>query len=382
MWSAMDRDEIFPICSHFQMKLALHIPINSLSLGQVSTLVLKTLFERERTGKLEYDIYLIGIGNLDLSAQNQDEAFKAWLQSKIIKTLENYSKDIPVFKLWHLNGSLESYGHKQTLFSFYELDTPTKVEINIAKNNNLIFSSEYACQVFKTFGVKTHYVPLPFDSYNFTKLNKTYHSDGRIVFNICGKLEKRKHHAKAIQTWIKAFGNDRRYHLQVAIFNPFLTPEQNQEFVKQIVGGEKPFNVSFFPMFKENYIYNDFLNSADIILGVSGGEGWGLPEFQSVGIGKHAVILDAHAYKGWANNENSVLLSPSGKIEAADNVFFRKGDIFNQGNIFDWNEEEFISACRKAITRVETNKTNNAGLELQNKFNKENFVDSIIKLSI
>lgn len=364
------------------MKLALHVPINSLSLGQLSTLILRSFFDREKAGTSKVDLYIIPIGNSDLSSQKIEDDFKAWLQSKIIKTLESYSKDIPVFKIWHLNGSMESYSPKQTLLSFYELDTPTKVELNIAKNNNLLFSSQYACDVFKIFGVNPKYIPLPFDSYNFSRIEKKFHTDERIVFNLCGKLERRKHHAKAIQSWIKAFGNDRRYFLQCAVFNPFLSPEQNNESLKQIVGPNKPFNVGFFPNFKENLVYNEFLNSADIILGVSGGEGWGLPEFQSVAIGKHAVILNAHAYKGWANNDNAVLLNPSGKVDSVDNVFFRKGDLFNQGSLFDWNEEEFINACQQAISRVTSNRLNENGLKLQKDFNKEDFIDKIIELSL
>ena len=62
----------------------------------------------------------------------------------------------------------------------------------------------------------------------------------------------------------------------------------------------------------KNIVYNDFLNSGDIILGMSGGEGWGLPEFHSVGMGKHAVVLNAHSYKDWADEINSVLIKESG----------------------------------------------------------------------
>ena len=69
----------------------------------------------------------------------------------------------------------------------------------------------------------------------------------------------------------------------------------------------------------KNAVYNDYLNSGDIVIGMSGGEGWGLPEFHSVGLGKHAVMLNATAYKEWATSENSVLLEPSGKIEVYDN---------------------------------------------------------------
>src|ERR1700693_3018211 len=131
------------------MKLALHLPINSVSFGQVSTVLLRTLFEREKAGKLDFDLFLFPIGGVDVSSQSVNQEFVTWLQSKLSKTFESYSRDIPVFKLWHLNGSLESFGKQQTLFSFYELDNPTKIELNIAKNNRLCLSSEYARDVFK-----------------------------------------------------------------------------------------------------------------------------------------------------------------------------------------------------------------------------------------
>ena len=80
-----------------------------------------------------------------------------------------------------------------------------------------------------------------------------------------------------------------------------------------------------------NAKYNDFLNSGDIVIGGSGGEGWGLPEFHSVGLGKHAVITDGTGYKSWATDENSCLIKPGKKEEIYDNVFFHKGAPYNQG---------------------------------------------------
>jgi hypothetical protein len=151
--------------------------------------------------------------------------------------------------------------------------------------------------------------------------------------------------------------------------------------IKQVVGPNKPFNVQFFPVMKENFVYNDFLNSADIILGMSGGEGWGLPEFHSVAMGKHAVILNAHGYQSWVNDSMATLVNPVGKVSSIDNMFFRQGDAFNQGNIFDWNEDDFIAACETTIKKVESNRLNVGGLVLQQTYNKELFVDNIIKLS-
>src|SRR4051812_27173295 len=110
------------------MKLALHLPINGVSFGQVSTLLLRTIFDREQAGDTSINWNLFHIGpNADLSAFEPNEPFQKWLQQKLAQSLESHSRDVPIFKLWHLNGSLESFSNRQTLLTFYELDTPTKV---------------------------------------------------------------------------------------------------------------------------------------------------------------------------------------------------------------------------------------------------------------
>lgn len=362
--------------------LTFNLPINSVSFGQTSTLLLKTIYDKIKAGaKYEVSIFPIG-GGMDLSAQKEDKEFESWINSCVMRAFNSHSKDSPIFKLWHLNGSLESFSKEQHLLSFYELDSPTPVELNIARNNTIYFSSSYTREVFKNLGVDSKYIPLAFDSYNFRNTGKKYFSDERIVFNLCGKFEKRKHHAKAIKAWIKKFGNDSKYSLQCAIYNPFLNQEQNNQILAGVVleGKPRPFNVSFLPMLPQNEMYNDFLNSGDVILGMSGGEGWGLPEFQSVALGKHAVVLNASAYKDWATDENSVLVQPNGKEEAYDGMFFHKGQPFNQGNIFTWNDDEFIAACEKVIERVKQSKENKSGLLLQEKFSKDKFAETIISL--
>lgn len=369
-------------------KLALHLPVNIVSFGQVSTLLLRTLFEREQAGTLPFDLYLFPIGSPDVSHQTTvPTEFPNWLQSKINKAFESHSKDTPIFKLWHLNGSLESFSSKQTLFTFYELDNPTKIELNVARNSRICLSSKYAIDVFKMFGANAEFLPLAFDSYNFKKIDKKFHADERIVFNLCGKLEKRKHHGKVIQAWIKKYGKNPKYALQCATYNIFLgqNPQEcdrnNNELIRQIIGGDKPFNVSFLPHMKENVVYNDFLNSGNIIIGMSGGEGWGLPEFQSIALGKHAILLDAHAYRTWATSEMVTFVSPSGKIPSADNIFFKQGEPWNQGNIFDWNEDAFIAACETAVQKTMSNPVNTPGLQLQTIYNKETFADNVLRLA-
>jgi hypothetical protein len=357
------------------MSLAFNLPINSVSFGQISTLVLRELYNSK------VNVGILPIGNVDLSTQSDlNQEFGSWLQQSINSSLETFNRKNKIFKLWHLNGSFESYSNEQVLLSFYELDQPTKVELNTVKNNSkVLFSSKETVEIFKNLGCNNvEYIPLAFDKYNFNRIDKSYFVDDRIVFNLVGKLEKRKHHLKLIKLWAQKFGNNKKYSLQCCIFNPFMKPEDQNNLVNQALEGKTYFNINFLPFMGQNNIYNDFLNSGNIIIGMSGGEGWGLPEFHSVAMGKHSIIMNAHGYKSWANEDNSVLVEPNSKIEAYDGIFFHKGHPYNQGNIYDFNGDDFISACELAIKKVEKDKINRAGLKLQDEFSSDKLANNIL----
>lgn len=357
------------------MNLAFNLPINSVSFGQISTLILRELYNSK------VNVGVLPIGNVDLSTQsNLTQEFANWLQQSINSSLETFNRKNKIFKLWHLNGSFESYSNEQVLLSFYELDQPTKIELNTVKNNHkVLFSSKETVEVFKNLGCKNvEYIPLAFDKYNFNTIEKKYFVDDRVVFNLVGKLEKRKHHLKLIKLWANKFGNNKKYSLQCCIFNQFMKPEDQNDLVNRALEGKTYFNINFLPFMGQNSIYNDFLNSGNIIIGMSGGEGWGLPEFHSVAMGKHSIIMNAHGYKSWANEDNSVLVEPNSKIEAYDGIFFHKGHPYNQGNIYDFNGDDFVSACELAIKKVEKDKINRAGLKLQDEFSSAKLANNIL----
>tara|TARA_R100000808_G_C2143039_1_gene150791 strand:- start:708 stop:1802 length:1095 start_codon:yes stop_codon:yes gene_type:complete len=359
------------------MKLTFNCPVNSVSFGQVSVALLKEAYERG------CGVTLLPIGEkLDLSSQdNSDEAFQKWLTGAVKYFQRDHDRNSPALKLWHINSSLGWLSDKQILFTFYELDDPTDTEVSILKQQPLtLVSSRYTQEVLESKGVNNvKYCALGFDSRNFKRIDKEYFSDERIVFNLCGKYEYRKRHEKILKAWAKKFGNNRKYFLQCALYNPFLDGQANNELIARALGHKKFFNMNFFPHMKTNAEYNDFLNSGDIVIGMSGAEGWGLPEFQSVALGKHAVMLNAHAYKGWANKDNAVMVDPSGKIDAYDEMFFKKGQEFNQGQIYDWDEDDFISACEEAIKRAEDNRVNEAGLLIPENFSYSSTFDTIWK---
>ena len=52
----------------------------------------------------------------------------------------------------------------------------------------------------------------------------------------------------------------------------------------------------------------------------------------------------------------------------------------NQGQYFNYNEDEFIAGCEEVIKRVENNRVNEEGLKLQTEFTYEKTVDQLLAL--
>lgn len=359
------------------MQFSFQAPLNNLSLGQVSFNLLYQFYKKG----LSPAIFKASDHPVDHSAYDYEEDFLRWVQANLQQAVASHSREIPTLRVWHINDSWRNYSDRQILLTFHETDTLTEIEKKIASHSELCVTSNYTKDVFKQKELEATFVPLGFDSKHFFNTNKNYFDDGRITFNLCGKFEKRKHHEKIIRAWVKKYGKNKKYSLQCALHNQFYKdPNELKMKFSDILDNKHIFNVMFMQFMPKNSVYNDYLNSSDIIIGMSGGEGWGLPEFHSVALGKHSVILNASAYKEWANENNSVLVEPSSKVEVYDNKFFTKGAPFNQGNIYDFDEEAFIDGCEKAVERYRSNPINEEGLKLKEQFTYEKTADKLLSL--
>jgi len=368
--------------------LALNLPFNSTSFGNIGFSIAREFYSRGANPNI------FPIGGLDFSTQTPDEKFFQWIQLNAQKAIKSHNRKHPCIKLWHTNmDSLPSLSSDSEIFiTFIETDAITEYEKNILSQKKTVFvTSNYTKRVMDDYGLNNvKYIQLGFDSHNFKKIDKKYWDDDRVVFSLLGKFENRKHHKKVIQAWLKKFGVPRvgvktKYRLHCAIYNPFLVQNVNGQQVdhnprvfQDAMSGKEWGNIEFCTWFPNNQNYNDYLQSNHIVIGMGGGENFGAGEFHSVGLGKHAVILNANGFKDWANAENSSLVSPSGKIDSHDGVFFHKGNVFQQGSFFCYDDDEFISRCEDTIKKVESNPTNIKGLELQNRTYKET-VDQILK---
>lgn len=350
-------------------------------MGKVSSLILRTIYEQERKNLRHSNIFLFPIGQVDTPCDDQDHHFSTWLMHQVINGRENYDRDIPSFKICPLWESVNSVSKNQNVLNFYDLDSPTESERNATKLGRSFFPSKFGAEAFKKLGCRAEYLKLAFDSFNF-KPSDNDRKNERIVFNIIGEFQNKRHHRKTILAWIKKYGNNPRYMLQCFIHNPAISDESNKSVRDSILKDSKQltvFNVNFYPFANQNKQINHILNSCDIIIGLSGGESFSFPEFNSVAIGKHAILLKAHSHLDWATDEMVTWVNPSGKTPSHDGLFFQKGLPYDQGYIYDFNEEEFVSSCEIAIIKTEADRVNRFGLELQKSFSKELLVDNILR---
>jgi hypothetical protein len=361
------------------MKIVFEAPLNQVSFGNVCYNFLKEFYKLSISDP-SFKISMFPIGEVKTSAfDKMDKDFSAWVQSIISNRYSSLSKDAVSLKLWHINGAEKRICPKQVLYTFYELDQPTVAENAIVGSQDaVIFSSSHASRCFANANLgKAYSTTLGFDE-DFFETKKTYMPD-KISFLLMGKFEKRKHTDKIVKMWAKRFGNNPKFQLNCSIINPFF----NHELMKKIILGYRglAWNINVLPYVSTNSEVNDIINSCNIDLsGLSGAEGWGLPAFNSTCLGKWSVVLNATSHKDWATDQNSILVNPSAKIEAYDGTFFNKGSDFNQGCIYDFNEDQAIAAMEKAVTLVEAGKINEQGKITRQNFTYEKSVRQIVSI--
>ena len=310
-----------------QKTFTIEAPLNNLSFGNVSIALLREFYKRG----LSPLVFPIGSG-VDISSQVQDNDFNKWLQERIDDSMVKHDRKTKALKLWHINGSLTSHSSSSSsLLTFHELDQLTPTEVNILKQQDNVFvTNTFTQDVFSQYGIESTYIPLGFDSHNFSMLPNRPKIDGKVTFFMGGKWEpSRKRHAKILNLWAKKYGNKDGYVLNAAINNPFMKEEDLKHSVIQALEGKQYHNINFLQWTNNNAEYNVVLQSSDIVFGLSGGEGFDLVTYHATAMGAWPIALNAHAYKDYLNEDNAILVEPASKFPCYDGMFFHKGAPFN-----------------------------------------------------
>lgn len=352
-------------------KLIFHGPVNPLSIGQTSFNILRELYKRK--------IQVVWFPRqVDFSAYKIDPAFGQWLERAANNRYTKFDKNIPSLSVWHLNGSEMKPSNRQYLLTFHETDSPTEAEINIANQQEQVFlSSSWSIENFKTYGANNvSFVPLGLDEDFVPQPRRVMERE--IQWALIGKAEQRKNTQLIISTWVKKYGGNNKHRLNLCVTNPFFKEEMMKAFYASCFpDGQKPSNVNVLPYLKTNAEMVQLHSNTDIDLsGFSSSEGWNLPAFTSTAFGKWAIVTNCTAHKDWATSENSVLVEAGSMKPVYDGVFFKQGDVFSQGNVYDFNSEQLIEAMECAEKLAFT--ANPAGEKLRETFTYKRTVDEIL----
>lgn len=352
--------------------MILELPINSLSLGYVSVNLLREFYSRGQ------EISIFPIGDVDLSAYQIDQNFADYLSRAINNRFAALKKDVPCIKNWHIQDSDRLRTHNQVLLTYHETDKATEVEktiVNLQKKT--LFCGNYSENIFRSEGCENVGSFSLGIGPEYVKDDKNYFPS-RVHWGLCQKWEHRKLTAKIISLWVKKYGNNRDHSLSLLVNNPFFSPEDNQRLIQQALGGQRFHNINILPRLSTHAELNQFHNAIDIDLGgIAPSESWNLPPFTSTNLGKWAIVTNSAGNKAWANDQNSILIEPSGMRPSHDGVFFKDGGIFNQGQFFNVSDEEILTAFEKAEKFAKT--PNPEGKKLRETFSYKKVVDNILQ---
>lgn len=357
------------------MRINFNAPINTLSFGHVATNLLHAAF------KAGVDVNLFPIGNPDISAYNYGHDFRVWLGDSMSKARKDYCASDKSFKLWHLNGCENGTGDNRALITFHELSSLTPTEVNLANQQGSTYvTSRYTERVFKDAGVtNVKYLPLGFDSLHFNKIEgaRSFASDCNIVFGLFGKWEKRKHTKEVIQAWVEKYGGKQGFKLNLNVFNPHLEPAHNDRLLLDALGGQRVWNVNPHPFYKTLAELNSCINACDVVLDMSGGEGFSIPSFTATALGKQAVLSNFSSLADWGPQGGGIMV-PAGLMEDAyDGHFFMKGQEFNQGQIASFNKQGFLDGCAEAAALAKFGPNQN-GLGLKQEWTWEKTLATLL----
>jgi hypothetical protein len=319
------------------------------------------------------------IGNVELQAFEIDKPFFDWLKFCLQKAKSSYSRKNPTIRLWHIFDSERRISDKQILWTAHETDQLTPTEKNIINNTDVVlFTSHYAADIAKANNLQNVGVcPNFFDGLHFKESPTVKRVDEAINFSLIGKFEKRKHTAKILQLWSRMFANNPKYRLNCLINNSFLSEDQFGAAVNEVFQGNIPWNINLLPRQEKNSSVNAIMNASDIDLsGLSGAEGFNLPAFNMLALNKICVVLNAHAHKDFIDNQNVVLVEPSGKEPVYDGMFFVQGNIANQGNMYSFDEFQVQEKVNEAVNLFLSGKKVNS--DLSTKFSVSNTVDILL----
>jgi len=350
------------------MEINIQTPIGGTGYGVAGLNIIKSLHN------LGHTVYTHLIGQ-NYRCNNEEEAA---LIKQTIEQGKSYDYDSPSIKIWHQFALSEHVGRGLNVgFPIFELDTFTEQEKHqILSTDKLFVCSKWAKQIVEkeTKHQNVCVVPLGVDSSVFFPSTSEKKDNTYRFFN-CGKIEIRKGHDILLDIFNKTFTKDDDVELNVMFYNPFMTQEENQQWINYYENSPLRNKVKIIPPVKTNREVASIMREMDCGIFPSHTEGWGLENLEMLACGKPIITTNYSAHTEYCNKDNAYLIEIDEVEPAYDGKWF-----FKQGNWAKIGQKQ-IDQCAVWMKHCYDNKiTNNPnGISTAQKYSWENTAQTIVK---
>lgn len=339
----------------------LSAPINSLGYGVVG---------RNIATRLNCALY--PIGQVECEEWEQLEIYK-----KYNLGADNVDTNNISLRIYHQFDLIHHIGKRRHIgFPIFELNKFTQQEIAHLKAQDDIFvCSNWAKEIVQSYVDRpVHIIPLGVDRNIFHENVSPIPEllSTKFTFLNIGKWEKRKGHDIIPLAFAKAFNDIKDVRLLMCCSNPFLTPQQTQEWINLY----KPIQdkVVFINRFKSQKQIAELMAVADCGIFPARAEGWNLELLEMMAMGKEVITTDYSAHKDFCDKQNSKLIPINDLESAVDNIWFH-----GQGEWAKITQKEIDILAELMLETYQNPKKNITGIDTSKILSWDNTVNTIYR---
>ena len=339
-------------------------PINTLGYGVAGLNITKHLNKHRA-------VSLWPIGQPQVTTQEDAD-----LVSSCINNAQLFEREDPCLRIWHQHDMSQFVGRGEHIgFPIFELDEFAPQERHHLNSVDRLFvCSEWAKEVCTTNNIKpaVDVVPLGVDSQLFKPCEPS--TNEKTIFFNCGKWEIRKGHDILYKIFNKAFDTNDNVELWMMTSNPFMTPEEDQQWKKLYLDSKLGDKIRFIDRVNTHQEVYNIMAKTDCGIFPSRAEGWNLELLEMMSCNKPVIATKCSAHSSFCNSKNSYLVEAPEKELAYDGKWFH-GRIGNWAKMQTKQIDEFAE-CMRAVYKNK-DRSNQNGVETAKKFSWENSANTI-----
>lgn len=349
-------------------------PINQLGYGVAGLNIVKSISKKKK-------VCLWPLGQPQVTNKDDFDLIQS-----CIMNCPMFNPDEPCLRIWHQHDMSQFVGKSLRIgFPFFELDQFTDIEKHQLSTLDKIFvCSEWAkeiCDLNTSVSERNiSVVPLGVDI-NIFKPCKTNQSSKTVFFN-CGKWEVRKGHDVLVDIFNKSFEPNDDVELWMMTSNPFLSPQQDEEWKKLYKNSKLGDKIKFIDRVEsQSEVYN-IMAKTDCGVFPSRAEGWNLELLEMMSCGKSVVATNYSAHTEFCNDLNTTLVDVQEKEIAYDGKWFH-GNCGQWAKISSSEVDLFVDSLRSIHNSKKSGllKENTSGIETAQKFTWDETATKILEYS-